>query len=230
MAHITRTPRLVAGSVLITIGVILMLGQIGQLPFDLSPWSLWPWLLVGIGLYRLKEQDWTGGLMAIGFGGVFIAAQYLPDFEIQDVFEHWPLLLVGTGIILVLRGMLGDDQPRKRRLPAQDGADRTAFFRTVDLKSDSASYRGSGFVAFMGHVKLDLTRTELAPEGATIEVFALWGAVEVKVPAHWSVELRVVPFMGGAEDKSKAPGPIEGFEPRLVITGFAWMAGVEVLN
>ncbi len=230
MAHITRTPRLVAGSVLITIGVILMLSQIGRLPFDFSLWSLWPWLLVAVGLYRLKDRDWAGALITIGFGGVFIAAQYLPDFQVQDAFEHWPLFLVGLGVILVLRGMFGDSRPRRRRLPDTDGADRLACFRTVDLKSDSNGYRGAGFMAIMGHVKLDLTRAELAPEGATIEVFALWGALEVRVPSHWSVELRVVPFMGGAEDKSKAPGPIEGFEPRLVITGFAWMAGVEVLN
>ena len=230
MAHITRTPRLIAGSFLITIGALLMLNQVTQLPFDFSPWSLWPWLLVALGLLRFKESDWIGGLMAAGFGGVFLAAQYIPEFEIRDVFEHWPLILVGIGLVLVVRGIFGDAKPRKKRLSTQDGSDRMAFFRNLDLKSTAEDYRGTGFLAFIGHVKLDLTGAELAPEGATIEVFAMWGALEVRVPSHWSVELRVAPFMGGAEDKTKAPGPIEGFEPRLVITGFAWMAGVEVLN
>ncbi len=229
MAHLTRTPRVLAGSALITVGTLLLLAQLSLLPFDLGLFSLWPWLLVGLGITRFKDRDWPGAMTLIGIGGVFLAARYLPNFEIQTLFEHWPLILVAFGVILVLRGILGDG-PRKIGLKPKDESDRTAVFRNLNLSSSSENYRGTGCLAFMGQVKLDLTKAELAPEGATLEVFAMWGAVEVRVPSHWSVELRVIPFMGGAEDKSRPPGPIEGFKPRLVITGFVWMAGVEVLN
>ena len=36
-------------------------------------------------------------------------------------------------------------------------------------------------------------------------MFAFWGGIEIKVPEDWTVVTRVMPLMGGVEDKTRAP-------------------------
>jgi hypothetical protein len=63
---------------------------------------------------------------------------------------------------------------------------------------------------------------------AVIDVFALWGGIEIRVPEDWSVESRVVPILGGVDDKTRPPQGAS--RHRLVLRGFVIMAGVEVKN
>ena len=82
--------------------------------------------------------------------------------------------------------------------------------------------------AFLGGCEIDLRDAELAPEGAVIDVFAFWGGVTLRVPQHWLIDLRVLPIMGGAEDKTQQKRG-QG-EACLVVRGFAMMGGVEIGN
>jgi hypothetical protein len=81
-------------------------------------------------------------------------------------------------------------------------------------------------VAVMGGVNLDLTHARFTAEHTTIQVFAFWGGVEIRVPDDIYVQVDGFGFMGAFEDKTMgtgAPG-----RPVVRITGFAMMAGVEV--
>ena len=60
---------------------------------------------------------------------------------------------------------------------------------------------------------------------AVIDVFALWGGIEITVPSDWEVSNRITPILGGAEDKSSGS---QGARNRLVLRGFVVMGGVEV--
>jgi len=49
------------------------------------------------------------------------------------------------------------------------------------------------------------------------------------VPPEWTVEAKVVPIMGGVEQKSSlSEGPQTGEGPRLVVRGYAVMGGVVI--
>ena len=90
----------------------------------------------------------------------------------------------------------------------------------------SPTFRGGALTAVMGGVDLDLSGARLAPEGAVLDIFALWGGIEVKVPEGWQIDLRVFPLMGGVEDRTR---PGDGTDaPRLTIRGVFLMAGGEV--
>ena len=96
----------------------------------------------------------------------------------------------------------------------------------LERTSRSQSFRGGDLTAVMGGVGLDLRGAKLAPEGATLDVFAMWGGIELTVPEGWRVDLTVVPLLGGFEDRTRAADTMEA--QVLTVRGFVIMAGGEV--
>jgi predicted membrane protein len=79
----------------------------------------------------------------------------------------------------------------------------------------------------MGGVSLDLRQAVLQKDAA-IDLFAMWGGVELQVPDKWAVDIQITPIMGGAEDKSRPS--LDADAPRLNVRGTVLMGGVEVKN
>ena len=94
--------------------------------------------------------------------------------------------------------------------------------------NDSQNFKGGELTAVMGGCEIDLRRASIAGGEAQIEIFAFWGGVEIKVPEDWSVTNKVVPIMGGIDDKSVPPKG--GATKRLILTGYAIMGGAEIKN
>jgi predicted membrane protein len=98
----------------------------------------------------------------------------------------------------------------------------------VVRKSNAPAFRGADLTAVMGGCEIDLRQASIAPgTEAVIDVFAFWGGIDIKVPEDWTVVSRVVPIMGGIEDKTHAP---QTPDKRLVIRGMLVMGGCSVKN
>jgi len=86
----------VVGLMIVAIGLILFLDQTGLL--DWRPtWSLWPFIVIGLGLARLAtpRQDGTreGGWL------IFIGSWLLlNELQVLRYRDSWPLILVAIGI------------------------------------------------------------------------------------------------------------------------------------
>jgi hypothetical protein len=90
-------------------------------------------------------------------------------------------------------------------------------------------------MAVMGGVEIDLSHAAPPPgEAVEVDAFTIWGSIEIWVPPHWAVELQPVALMAGVEDNTiqryTTPGPVDASRPRLVVRGFALMAGIEIKN
>jgi len=59
-----------------------------------------------------------------------------------------------------------------------------------------------------------------------IEVLAMWGGVEFRVPSGWEVVAEVVPVMGGIDIKTLAPPSGR----TLIVRGLVLMAGMDIKN
>jgi predicted membrane protein len=102
-----------------------------------------------------------------------------------------------------------------------------AIMSGISRGNNSSAFRGADLVAIMGGCELDLRKAAINGE-ATIDLFCMWGGIEIRVPEDWTVESHVVPLMGGVEDKTR---PIQAATThRLTLRGVALMGGVEIRN
>ena len=83
--------------------------------------------------------------------------------------------------------------------------------------------------AILGGFKIDLRGAAIAGDSATIEIFTIWGGVDLRVPEDWSVAVHGTPILGMFTNSTRAPA---GQTPAktLVVRGTAIMGGVEVKN
>jgi predicted membrane protein len=220
------TPQLLMGLIIIAIGVLFTLDNLGLV--DAHHYlRYWPAALVLIGALKVWQSGGGGG----AFGGLLfiIAGSWLllETFRIVTIsfIDLWPLLLVLFGASLVWRGLRGG-----RDRAGTDGhstLSALAVLGGVHRGNNSRAFRGGDLTAVLGGCEIDLRQAAIDGE-AVIDVFAMWGGVEIKVPEDWTVASRVVPILGGFEDKTR---PQRGAAThRLLIRGFAIMGGIEVKN
>jgi hypothetical protein len=110
-----------------------------------------------------------------------------------------------------------------------------AVMAGIRRSSSSQALRRIETMAVMGGVEIDLTHAAPPPgEAVEVDAFTIWGSIEIWVPPHWAVELQPVALMAGVEDNTvqryTTPGPVDASRPRLVVRGFALMAGIEIKN
>lgn len=221
------TPHLMFGLLIIFIGVVFTLDNLDIVSADRFL-AYWPAGLIVIGAAKLWQVRSGHGS---ALGGVFfvIAGSWmlLHTLDMVDVsiISFWPLLLVLAGGVVVWQSIRG---PRLRG-DAAGGAvvNATAILSGVQRGSNARNFRGGELTAFMGGCEIDLRQAAIHGE-AVIDVFAMWGGIEIRVPETWTVIGRVTPIMGGFEDTTRASGDARAHT--LTIRGVVLMGGVEVKN
>jgi cell wall-active antibiotic response 4TMS protein YvqF len=102
-----------------------------------------------------------------------------------------------------------------------------AILGGVSRGNNSRAFRGADLLAIMGGCEIDLRKAAINGE-AVVDVFAMWGGIEIRVPEDWTVVSQVFPLMGGVDDKTRPPQNATAH--RLVLRGFAIMGGIEIKN
>ena len=218
-------PQLVIGLLIIIAGILFTLENVGVL--DAQEYiRYWPAGLIAVGLVKL----WQGRGGAVG-GFLFVFAGAWLLLESMDIvrislWNLWPLLLVFAGASMVWRGMYG--APRDLATgDTHSTISAVAVLAGVNRGNNSKTFRGGSLTAVLGGCQVDLRQASIEGE-AVIDVFAMWGGIELKVPETWSVTGRVTPILGGYDDKST---PVrDGVTERLVVRGMVIMGGVEIKN
>ena len=226
-ARLRFTPQLVVGLIVIAVGALMTLDNL-QLVDASRYLRFWPAALIVLGVVKIwHSREGMGG----SFGGfLFIvvgAWLLLEQTELVRIsfWDMWPALLVALGVFLVWQGM---SVPRRRAAEASnDLISAMAVLGGVSRGNNSAAFRGGELTAVMGGCELDLRHAAIDGE-AIIDLFALWGGIEIRVPDDWTVVSRVTPILGGVEDKTRPPQTAA--RHRLVLRGFVVMAGVEIKN
>ncbi len=220
-------PQLVMGLLVIAVGLLFTLENLGVV--DAHEYlRYWPVGLIAVGLLKLWQTGSGGGILAgsvFVFAGVWLLLQSMAIVSIS-LWDLWPMLLVLVGGSMVWRGMHG-------RGAAADPADShstvsaVAVLAGINRGSNSKTFRGGDLTAVMGGCQIDLRQASIEGD-AVIDVFAMWGGIEIRVPENWSVSGRVTPILGGYEDKTH---PVhDATTQRLLVRGFAIMGGVEIKN
>ncbi|MDQ3291289.1 MAG: cell wall-active antibiotics response protein [Bacteroidota bacterium] len=97
----SATGKVVAGLIIITVGTILLLRQMG---YHFPHWLFsWPMILVVIGLINGAKSSFRNfaWLALIGLGFAFLLDQMYPFYQISKY--AWPLLIIGAGLFMIFR-------------------------------------------------------------------------------------------------------------------------------
>lgn len=221
------TAHLIFGLLIIIVGVLFTLDNLGLAEAERFL-RYWPSGLILLGIARVWQgRTYQGSGLS---GALLIAAGAWLQLEVldyvdQSLFSLWPVLLVIAGGALVWQGIRG----RSGRLGPTSGAtiNAIAVLSGVERGSNSTAFRGGELTAFMGGCEIDLRQAAIHGE-AVIDVFAMWGGIDIRVPENWRVIGRVTPIMGAFEDKTRAPQGATAHT--LVVRGFVLMGGVELKN
>jgi hypothetical protein len=216
----------------IAVGVLFTLDNLGIIYAE-DYLRYWPTALVLIGAVKVwgarkDGQGWLSGVIFLGVGSYMLINQI--TYIRIDPRVIFPMFLVFIGGYMVWRGVFG----RSRRPNAADGLNRfssLAVMGGVARRSSSQAFEGADLTAIMGGCDVDLRDASIAPNTeAVIDVFAFWGGIDLKVPEDWIVINRVIPLMGGVDDKTRTPIASSAPQKRLVVRGILMMGGMGIRN
>jgi predicted membrane protein len=230
--HRSPATGLVIGSIIVLVGLALLLDNMGIVQFH-DVWRYWPVFLIIYGVSRILDGQtvssyvWGGAVALIG---AFILLDNL-DIVVFNFDLIWPMLVIAFGLSMLVRAM-----DRKRYLAGvpvsgEPVLNVVAIFSGSKRAVASQDFRGGEIVAVFGGVRLDLTRAAMTLDRAVLDINAVFGGVEIRVPENWSVHMKGAGIFGGFDDKTIHPKTDPNVKtPELVITGASVFGGTSVTN
>lgn len=221
------TGRMVFGLLLLVLGLLWTLDNLNVLEADeITQW--WPAVLLVWGLCQLtgtlcRRQPFSGGIWAFIGGWLLLRRFDLVPFDLLDL---WPLALILLGAMLVVRAWRGRPAGAIVGVSDEPAIHLFACMGYARRRVRGPNFTGGDINVLLGGALADLRGTELAGGRATLDLFALWGGIEVIVPEGWHVITEVTPVMGGIEDQTVQAA--EPLAPTLFIRGTAVMGGIEI--
>jgi predicted membrane protein len=223
------TVQVILGLMIVAVGVLFTLDSLEII--DARDYlHYWPAGLVALGMVKLYHasrdgRGWFGGLLLLVLGTWWLI-EGVVYFRV-DARQIFPLFLVFIGGYMVWRGF-GGQQRRDRKVDGSSYFSALAVMGGVGRRSSSQTFQGCDLTAIMGGCEIDLRQASIAPgTQAVIDVFAIWGGMDIKVPEDWTVVTKAIPLMGGIDDKTRPP---QNTDKVLVISGMVIMGGVAIKN
>ncbi|GAB4233284.1 MAG: DUF5668 domain-containing protein [Ekhidna sp.] len=176
-------------------------------------------VFVVLGAVNLLSGKVRPAILFFGLGAMF----YLHYFDIIHLRDFWPVILIGAGLSFLFK---------KKITPAvsntsSDTFDEVTIFGGNEKKFTSQNFQGGKISCVFGGSEIDL-RNVKAADGAVVEIFCAFGAVELYVPENWKVNLGVTAVFGGFSDERR----ISAAEPEATvhIKGMVLFGGGELKN
>ncbi|MCH7760437.1 hypothetical protein IIA15_03420 [candidate division TA06 bacterium] len=212
------------GTIILTLGLLFLLNNLGILNISLG--TIWlPLLLIVIGLWQIfsKGRPAFGPSILVGIGLLWL----LQNFGWLEWRMIWPLLLILVGIWILFKKTIPN--PFRGTTSSTDEINLFTLFGGSEIRVDSQNFQGGNAMSTFGGIEIDLRDAQLAEGEILLNVSALFGGVEIRVPEDWSVVIRGTPILGGIEDARKRRSSVSSdAASTLIIRAFAMFGGVEV--
>jgi predicted membrane protein len=220
--------RIFVGFLIILIGILFLLGNLGHLDIGEVFARYWPFILIFIGLWQLVGSDFRNlgsGVILIVIGIFFMLLKW-------DVLGGktwailWPLLIIAVGLWLLFKPRF---RQFKGEVPPVEEKDLDEFtlFSGLKRRFESKEFRGGKATALFGGMELDMTQAKLAEDKATIELTAIFGGIDLWVPDNWEIVIDSSAILGGVDDKHKTVSGVEKKE-KLFIRATAIFGGIDI--
>ncbi|GAB4325417.1 MAG: DUF5668 domain-containing protein [Candidatus Zixiibacteriota bacterium] len=224
--------RMTFGAILVIVGIMLMLSQLGIIEFGRLMGLFWPVILIVVGLWQWGKRHFRFTIWPIlltAFGVFFL----LLNLDLLDGRMFGVVVgaaLIAFGVWMVVRKARPQVQ---QAVSTSDVIDHWIVFGGVEEELTTQQFSGGTVTAVFGGADLDLRRASLAPGTVRMTVTAIFGGVDIRVPPEWDVFVDSTAILGGVEDKTATETKHESSattEPtsRLHIDATAVFGGVEV--
>ena len=237
--------RFIPAIVLIGLGAIFLLNNLHIVAVQ-EVLRYWPAILIAVGIVQLVDSAFPMGRVAGGVlvaVGAFLLARNLGylDIAIRDL---WPLLLIGAGLLMLLNrtvfwrdGMIAGLHRNRHfhrwqnRQYVPGMLNEYAVFGGGKRKLNTFDFKGGHVDAVFGGFEIDLRDAIMDGNSAELELNAIFGGIEVRVPITWSAVVQGVGVFGAFQDSTTQPNPTLIPNPkRLICKGGAVFGAVEVKN
>ena len=215
------------GILLVIAGVTLALNKLDILEINIffdGWWTLFIIIPCAVGLFNEREK--TGNVIGVIIGVCLL----LCCRDILSFHMLWellvPAIIVILGLKLVLSGLLGNkanEMLKQLRLEGKDLKAGTAVFSGCDMNYDGQVFEGAELNAIFGAVSCDL-RNAVIQKDCAIQVSAIFGGIDILVPAGVNVRANATSIFGGMSNKTA----VQPNAPTIYISGTCMFGGVEI--
>ncbi len=222
--------KIVIGLIVVVFGLLLLFRNMGN-DFGYRLWHYWPVIFVILGLSMIVRP---GGYRRSVTGAVLVLLGVLLILNNLEIIylrwsAIWPIILIFVGLMI----LLGNLKRFSKREVGEDFINLSLILGGGEFKFESNNLKGGDITAIMGGGNIDLRNADIAGDQITIDIFALMGGVELRVPTSWQVVISGAPILGGMDDKTSRAAIDESRaagSKRLLITGTAILGGIDVKN
>jgi predicted membrane protein len=241
------------GLVVVAVGVLFLLRNVGVLYFD-DLWQYWPVILIVAGISKLANThsatSVTSGIIIGGIGTVFLLKNL--GYIYGNIWEYlWPGILIAVGLSILVKHLEGNQgldpglpppgspgsgswfAPGSGPAATHSGGNylhAEVVFSGTRQKIESQDFEGGKVATVFGGAEIDLRAAGTKRELVTIKADAVFGGIELWVPASWQTTVRGTGVFGSFEDKTFPATPGQQAKTRLVVTGGAVFGSVIVKN
>ena len=217
----------ILGIILIAIGAVFALNALNITDIDIffdGWWTLFIIVPCTIGLFTEREK--TGNIIGVAIG-VFLL---LCCQDILSFSMFWkllvPAIIVIVGLKMVLTGLFGNkanEIMKKLRSEGKNPKADCAVFSGCEVNYDGEVFEGAELTAVFGGVDCDLLNAIIEKDCA-IQVSAIFGGIDIFVPAGINVKVNSNSIFGGVSNKTA----VHQNAPTIYVTGTCMFGGVEI--
>lgn len=147
-------------------------------------------------------------------------------FTDAEVVEEGPLSEFGE-LSTETTGYAGENKESYENVGDTDKIVCSAVFSGRDIRVDNSYFNGADLSALFGGIDMNL-KNALIRKNVTIEVKAVFGGIDIIMPADVRVVVDVTPILGGVENGTRTPLGADENTPTVFIKGTCLFGGVEV--
>lgn len=220
---LTLAGRISFGLILVIFGTGFLLHQLNVIDFIYILKMWWPVLFIWIGITQLMNRTQassTTGFIFIIIGGFLLANKWT---TINITSFIIPFILILIGIVIVLTPLY-----RRRKAEQHDTINSNVIFSGDKIRAESTQLRGGNISAIFGGSEIDLRDCQLSEDGASIDVFTMFGGVNIIVPQNVHVNIKGIRIFGGWSDRTGKIKDAAEKIPTLTIHCTAIFGGVEI--
>ncbi|MBQ8042826.1 MAG: hypothetical protein IJ272_01580 [Clostridia bacterium] len=213
------------GILFIVIGIIVLLNSLGITNINIffkGWWTLFIIIPSVIGLIKGEERTWNIFFLALGVA-LLLSARGLLDLAIIAKCII-PAILIIIGVNIIFKDKINAKVDEKvKELNKVDTDEYYATFSGQKLNFNFQEFKGAKLNAIFGGIDLDLRKAEIK-EDVAIDVCAVFGGVDIKVPQGVSVKVQSNSIFGGVSNK----GHTKDGKPTIYIKAMCMFGGCDI--